>query len=90
MRPERPPPPNPPRKLAIITTVWQYLSHAQHEGDRFLVGYPLEGKWHRPALEVAALYVDQKPASIRVPSERVKAGLDQTALSGTAIRRLEI
>jgi len=55
-------PPNPPRKLAIITTVWRYLSHAQHEGDRFLVGYPFEGKWHRPALEVAALYVDQKPA----------------------------
>ena len=55
-------PPSPPRKLAIITTVWRYLSHAQHEGDRFLVGYPFEGKWHRPALEVAALYVDQKPA----------------------------
>src|SRR5271157_1086300 len=55
-------PPSPPRKLAIITTVWRYLSHAQHEGDRFLVGYPLEGKWHRPALAVAALYVDQKPA----------------------------
>ncbi len=53
---------NPPRKLAIITTVWRYLSHAQHMGDRFLVGYPLGGKWHRPALEVAALYVDQKPA----------------------------
>ncbi len=54
-------PPSPPRKLAIITTVWRYLSHAQHEGDRFLVGYPMEGKWHRPALEVGALYVDQKP-----------------------------
>ncbi len=52
-------PPSPPRKLAIITTVWRYLSHAQHEGDRFLVGYPMEGKWHRPALEVGALYVDQ-------------------------------
>jgi hypothetical protein len=55
-------PPNPPKRLAIITTVWRYLSHAQHMGDRFLVGYPFEGKWHRPALEVAALYVDQKPA----------------------------
>ena len=52
-----------PRKLAIITTVWKYLSHAQHMGDRFLVGYPYEGKWHHPAFEVAALYVDQKPAA---------------------------
>ena len=49
------------KKLAIVTTVWKYLSHAQHMGDRFLVGYPYEGKWHHPAMEVVALYVDQKP-----------------------------
>ena len=24
----------------IITTIYRYLSHAQHIGDRFLVGYP--------------------------------------------------
>src|SRR4029079_8176573 len=51
----------PRRKLAIITTVWRYQSHAQHMGDRFLVGYPMEGAWHRPAMDVVALYVDQKP-----------------------------
>ena len=53
---------NGPRKrLAIVATVWRYLSHAQHMGDRFLVGYPWEGQWHRPAIDVVALYVDQKP-----------------------------
>jgi len=52
----------PRKKLAIITTVWRYLSHAQHMGDRFLAGYPLRGRWHRPAMDVVALYVDQKPA----------------------------
>jgi hypothetical protein len=31
-------------------------------GDRFLVGYPFAGRWHRPALDVVSLYVDQKPA----------------------------
>ena len=31
------------KRVAIITTVWRYLSHAQHMGDRFLVGYPHEG-----------------------------------------------
>ncbi len=51
----------PRKRLAIIATVWRYLSHAQHMGDRFLVGYPWEGKWHRPAIDVVALYVDQKP-----------------------------
>ena len=54
-------PAGPRKRLAIITTVWRYLSHAQHMGDRFLVGYPWEGKWHRPAIDVVALYVDQKP-----------------------------
>jgi hypothetical protein len=51
----------PRKRLAIVTTVWRYLSHAQHMGDRFLVGYPFEGKWRRPAIDVVALYVDQRP-----------------------------
>jgi hypothetical protein len=50
------------KRLAIIATIWTYLSHAQHIGDRFLVGYPRDGKWHRPAMDVVSLYVDQKPA----------------------------
>ena len=50
-----------PKKIAIVTTIWTYLSHAQHMGDRFLVGYPRNGRWHRPSLEVVSLYVDQKP-----------------------------
>lgn len=49
------------KKLAIITTVWTYLSHAQHMGDRFLVGYPIEGTWRKPPIDVVSLYVDQKP-----------------------------
>ncbi len=51
-----------PRRIAIITTVWTYQSHAQHMGDRFLVGYPRHGRWHRPPLQVVSLYVDQRPA----------------------------
>jgi hypothetical protein len=51
-----------PKRIAIVTTVWRYLSHAQHMGDRFLVGYPRHGRWHKPPLEVVSLYVDQKPA----------------------------
>ncbi len=50
------------KKLAIVATIWTYLSHAQHIGDRFLVGYPRDGKWHRPAIDVVSLYIDQKPA----------------------------
>ena len=49
------------KKMAIVATEWRYLSHAQHMGDRFLVGYPLGGTWHQPRLDVVALYVDQQP-----------------------------
>src|SRR5262245_43998758 len=49
------------KKIAIIATVWTYLSHAQHMGDRFLVGYPHHGKWHKPPIDVVSLYVDQRP-----------------------------
>lgn len=51
----------PRKRLAIVTTIWKYLSHAQHMGDRFLVGYPWNGRWHRPAMDVVSLYVDQRP-----------------------------
>ena len=51
----------PPKRLAIITTIYRYLSHGQHIGDRFLVGYPHAGAWHKPNIKVVSLYVDQKP-----------------------------
>jgi hypothetical protein len=50
------------KRLALISTLWIYQSHTQHIGDRFLVGYPHQGKWHRPEMDVVAAYVDQKPA----------------------------
>ncbi len=50
-----------PKRLAIITTIYRYLSHGQHMGDRFLTGYPFEGAWHKPNVQVVSLYVDQKP-----------------------------
>lgn len=50
-----------PKRIAIVTTIYRYLSHGQHMGDRFLVGYPLEGEWHKPDMKVVSLYVDQHP-----------------------------
>ncbi len=48
-------------RIAVIATIYRYLSHAQHFADRFLVGYPTEGRWHRPDMKIVSLYVDQKP-----------------------------
>lgn len=49
------------KRIAVIATVYRYLSHAQHIGDRFLVGYPRDGRWHTPDMKVVSLHVDQKP-----------------------------
>jgi hypothetical protein len=49
------------KRIAVVATVYRYLSHAQHIGDRFLVGYPRDGAWHKPDMKVVSLYVDQKP-----------------------------
>ncbi|MBI4658946.1 MAG: hypothetical protein HY735_08890 [Verrucomicrobia bacterium] len=53
----------PPRRkrMAIITTEWRFHSHAWHMGERFLVGYPIRGRWHQPPIDVVSAYVDQKP-----------------------------
>jgi hypothetical protein len=52
---------SPVRRLAVITTLWNYRSHAWHMAERFLHGYPLRGRWHRPPLKVVSAYVDQQP-----------------------------
>jgi hypothetical protein len=50
-----------PKRLAVVTTLWNYRSHAWHMAERFLHGYPLEGRWHRPDIQVVSAYVDQRP-----------------------------
>jgi len=49
------------KRLAVVTTLWNYHSHAWHMAERFLHGYPREGRWYRAPLEVVAAYVDQRP-----------------------------
>ncbi len=52
-------PSQPRKKLAVVTTLWNYRSHAWHMAERFLHGYPREGHWHQPPFQVVAAYVDQ-------------------------------
>jgi hypothetical protein len=56
------------KRIAVVTTVYRYLSHAQHIGDRFLVGYPRDGAWHKPDMKVVSLYVDQTPDGDQSPA----------------------
>jgi hypothetical protein len=49
------------KRIAVVGTIYKYLSHVQHIADRFLVGYPVRGTWHRPDMKIVSLYIDQKP-----------------------------
>jgi hypothetical protein len=61
LAPARPAPADDRKRLAVVTTVWRHGSHAWHMAERFLVGYPRRGGWHRPGLRVVSAYVDQHP-----------------------------
>jgi hypothetical protein len=64
------------KRIAIVTTVYRYLSNAQHIGDRFLVGYPRDGAWHKPDMKVVSLYVDQKPDGDQSAARAKEFGFD--------------
>ena len=49
-----------PLRLAILGSVYHLGSNLQTIGDRFLVGYPHEGDWHIPNVQVVSVYVDQR------------------------------
>ena len=49
------------KRMAIVTTEWRYHCHAWHMAERLLVGYPTQGHWHEPKLEVVSAYMDQFP-----------------------------
>lgn len=73
-------------KMAIITTEFRPRSHGQHMGDRFLVGYPKDGRWHRPGLDVVSLYVDQKPENDLSGQRAAEFGLRLAPTIADALR----
>ena len=67
-----------PLRLAILGSVYHVGSNLQTIGDRFLVGYPHEGDWHMPNVQVVSVYVDQ-----RVRRANAAPTEFQRAMSGT-------
>lgn len=49
------------RRLALITTTWWEPSHSWHMAERFLAGFPRDGRWHTPDFQLVSAYVDQFP-----------------------------
>ena len=74
------------KRIAVVTTVYRYLSHAQHLVDRFLVGYPRDGAWHRPDMKVVSLYVDQKPEGDQSTARAKQFGFEVYPTIAEALR----
>jgi len=49
-------------KIAVLGNTFQLGSSLQTITDRFLVGYPWEGDWHVPNIQVVSMYIEPKPA----------------------------
>ena len=47
-----------PIRLAVLGSVYRTGSALQQLADRFLVGYPIDGEWHMPAVKVVSLFID--------------------------------
>jgi hypothetical protein len=48
-----------PLRLSILGSVYRHQSSMQTLADRFLVGYPYDGEWHTPNVQVVSVYIDQ-------------------------------
>src|SRR3954464_3784214 len=64
-------------RLAAVTSVYHYLSHAYHIVGRFLDGFPVHDGHglHRPAFEIASLFIEQTPAAHLGPAKAARHGL---------------
>jgi hypothetical protein len=58
-----------PLRLAILGSVYHVGSNLQSIADRFLIGYPFEGDWHMPNVQVVSLYVDALAPKFAGPME---------------------
>ena len=53
-------------RIAFLGTVVHQHSHAQHFLDRLTLGQTWGGRWVKPRVEVASIYLDQSIASWRI------------------------
>ena len=63
------------KSLAILASHWTPGSIARQVADRFLIGYPRDGRWHRPSMDVVSLYVDQTPERDQSQERAAEFGL---------------
>lgn len=50
-------------RLAVLGNTFQLGSSLQTITDRFLIGYPWEGDWHLPNVQVVSMYIEPRPVT---------------------------
>jgi hypothetical protein len=77
----------PVKRMAVVTTEWRDRSHAWHMAERFLAGYPVKGRWHKPPIEVVSAFVDQFPANDLSRQRAKESGFTIYPTIAEALRR---
>lgn len=62
-------------RIAFLGTEVRRHSHAQHFLDRLTAGYTWDGRWQKPRVEVASVYIDQYPDEDLARSRIARHGL---------------
>jgi hypothetical protein len=76
------PSPQRPIRLAILGSTYRRGSNLQTIADRFLAGYPYQGDWLTPNVQVVSVYVDE-----RIRKASAAPNEFQLAITGRARRR---
>ena len=69
-----------PVRLAVLGSSYARGSNLQTIADRFLIGYPFEGDWHLPNVQIVSMYIDEQ-------SRRATAGPTEFDRASTGARR---
>jgi hypothetical protein len=86
-------PSRPVVRLAVLGNNFHLGSSLQTITDRFLVGYPWEGDWHVPNVQVVSIYLEPKPAPEIGPAYgpgRVAPKVEHNALAEGPCERVQL
>ncbi|MBL9082667.1 MAG: hypothetical protein JNK76_12715 [Planctomycetales bacterium] len=66
----------PPKRVAMINSIYRFRSHAYHLGRRILHGYDREGFHHQPDMQLVRMFNDQYPAEDMSREESKRYGYE--------------
>ncbi len=73
------------KRIAFLGTEVRAYSHAQHFLDRLTLGQAWEGRWLKPRIDVASVYIDQFPEGDLARERIARHGLAQYSTIADAL-----